>query len=160
MWKKGRQVYPGTNALGEPGIQLKLVQSDNGPGTKLRNALWHTGDTENEVKLLWTDPLNKGWVSNVAYRWQLLHRPKIGLIRLKVFDGNNMVADSGNIFDSTLRGGRLGVFCFSQAKIGNLVRSHLQVVNLNLGAICMNVIFQTFFFYLLIKKGAMNRCQK
>jgi len=119
MWKKGRQVYPGPpfNAVGEPGIQLKLVQSATGPGQMLRNALWHAGDTPDQVKLLWKDPLNKGWQSKVAYRWQLLHRPNIGLIRLKIFDGVNMVTDSGNVFDNTLRGGRLGVFCFSQEKI-------------------------------------------
>ena len=120
MWKKARQVYGDRNpftAIAQPGIQLKLVQSESGPGKMLRNALYHTGDTDNEVKLLWVDPKNKGWKGKVAYRWQLLHRPNVGLIRLKIFQGANMVADSGNIFDSTLRGGRLGVFCFSQEQI-------------------------------------------
>lgn len=37
--------------------------------------------------------------------------------RLRIFEGENMVADSGNLFDSTLKGGRLGVFCFSQEAI-------------------------------------------
>ncbi|XP_071537031.1 cartilage oligomeric matrix protein isoform X2 [Panulirus ornatus] len=120
MWKKNTQTYwqaTPFRAVAEPGIQLKLVQSSTGPGQMMRNSLWHTGDTEDQVKLLWKDPRNVGWKEKTAYRWLLLHRPKIGLIRLRIFEGENMVADSGNIYDGKLKGGRLGVFCFSQEMI-------------------------------------------
>lgn len=52
MWKKNSQTYwqaTPFRAVAEPGIQLKLVQSSTGPGQMLRNSLWHTGDTENQV---------------------------------------------------------------------------------------------------------------
>lgn len=126
MWKKRTQTYWQSNpfrAVAEPGIQLKLVNSNTGPGKLLRNSLWHTGDTENQVKLLWKDPRNVGWKPKTSYRWSMMHRPKVGLIRLRIYEADQIVADSGNIFDSTLNGGRLGVFCFSQEMIiwSNLV---------------------------------------
>lgn len=37
--------------------------------------------------------------------------------RLKLYEGQALVADSGVIIDTTMRGGRLGVFCFSQENI-------------------------------------------
>ncbi|KAH9633184.1 hypothetical protein HF086_017739 [Spodoptera exigua] len=113
MWKKNTQTYWQTTpfrAVAEPGIQLKLVNSKTGPGKTLRNALWNTETTADQVTLLWKDPRNVGWREKTAYRWRLLHRPKLGLIRLKVYENNRLVADSGNVYDFTLKGGRLGVF--------------------------------------------------
>ncbi|XP_049876570.1 cartilage oligomeric matrix protein [Pectinophora gossypiella] len=126
MWKKNTQTYWQTTpfrAVAEPGIQLKLVNSKTGPGKTMRNSLWNTESTPDQVTLLWKDPRNVGWREKTAYRWRLLHRPKIGLIRLKIYENNRLVADSGNVYDFTLNGGRLGVFCFSQEMIiwSNLV---------------------------------------
>uniref|UniRef100_A0AAR2KWE7 Thrombospondin 3 n=1 Tax=Pygocentrus nattereri TaxID=42514 RepID=A0AAR2KWE7_PYGNA len=120
MWKQTEQTYWQSipfRALAEPGLQLKAVKSRTGPGEFLRNALWHTGHTEGEVKLLWKDPRNVGWKDKTSYRWQLSHRPQVGYIRVKLFEGTEMVADSDVVIDTSMRGGRLGVFCFSQENI-------------------------------------------
>ena len=52
VWSKGEGTYPSTSpftAIRKPGIQVKVVKSSTGPGAKLRNALWHTDSTPNEV---------------------------------------------------------------------------------------------------------------
>ena len=51
-WKKTQQEYWDQTpifATAQAGIQIKTVISASGPGPLLRNALWHTGDTPNEV---------------------------------------------------------------------------------------------------------------
>ncbi|XP_076182349.1 thrombospondin [Ptiloglossa arizonensis] len=132
-WKKRQQLYwmPAPfRTVGDPGISLKLVDSNTGPGELLRNSLWHTADTPNQVKILWYDPRKIGWKEKTSYRWHLLHRPKIGLIRFNLYQGKDLMADSGNVYDSTLQGGRLGVYCFSQEKItwSNLMYSCKETV--------------------------------
>ncbi|KAM8887845.1 cartilage oligomeric matrix protein isoform 1-T1 [Synchiropus picturatus] len=120
MWKQVEQIYWQANpfrAVAEPGIQLKAVKSNTGPGENLRNALWHTGDTNDQVKLLWKDARNVGWKDKTSYRWFLQHRPADGYIRVRFYEGTQMVADTGVVIDGTMRGGRLGVFCFSQENI-------------------------------------------
>ncbi|XP_063056774.1 cartilage oligomeric matrix protein [Engraulis encrasicolus] len=120
MWKQVEQIYWQANpfrAVAEPGIQLKAVKSTTGPGENLRNSLWHTGDTVDQVKLLWKDSRNVGWKDKTSYRWFLQHRPTEGYIRVRFYEGPQMVADTGILIDTTMRGGRLGVFCFSQENI-------------------------------------------
>ena len=55
-----------------------------------------------------------------AYRYQIIHKPGLSLIHVKLWEEGTLLLDTGDVIDSsnaTLRGGRLGVFCMSQEDI-------------------------------------------
>ncbi|CAL4223861.1 unnamed protein product, partial [Meganyctiphanes norvegica] len=111
MWKRGSQ------GTAKKGLQLKKVHSSTGPTTSLADALWATQNTTDQVTLLWHDSNAIPWVPRESYRWELISRPHIGLIRFRFLTGSGIIADSGNIYDDDILGGRLGVYCDSQKDV-------------------------------------------
>ena len=121
--------------------QIKRVTSSTGPYKEsvLSDAIRMPASISGETTLLWSaDPVQAGqlvktstnfgknswvsggWKEGHSYRFKLIHRPKVGLIRLQLWEGDTKIADSGDILDDgpeSLRGGRLGVYCDSQEQI-------------------------------------------
>ncbi|XP_072182289.1 uncharacterized protein [Diadema setosum] len=122
MWRHSN-LNRDTYVAGIKGLQIKRVHSSTGPGSALANALWHSYTTDNEVELIWHDPLMQGWQHRTAYLWQLTFRPSIGLIRLVIQSKGRILTDTGDLFDSTFLGGHLGVFVYDQP---NVIFSNMQ----------------------------------
>lgn len=117
MWKKQAQTFwerQPFRARAEAGLQIKVVDSNVGPGPHMRNALWHTGNTNNQVnvKTIWKDSTR--WEYDTAYRWEMSYSTDTDCLRLLVYTGSTMIADSGCQCNIGIKGGRAGVFAFSQ----------------------------------------------
>lgn len=78
--------------------------------------------------------------------------PPCVVFRARFYEGTELVADSGVTIDTTMRGGRLGVFCFSQENIiwSNLkyrcngkktLKNHYKSVFFDILKVCKEVYF-------------------
>ena len=100
--------------------QVKRVSSTTGPlnGTLLSDAIRSPESRADQTEVLWS--ATEGWKEETSYRFFITHRPNQGLIRAKLWVGDTLIADSGDIIDNgpdSLKGGRLGVYCDSQENI-------------------------------------------
>ncbi|XP_052265940.1 uncharacterized protein LOC127868328 [Dreissena polymorpha] len=125
MWKGNHYNYGSTTwKAGITGIQLKLVDSTSGPGSALKEALWHSSDTVGQVTLLWQDPDLQEWKPQLSYRWFITHQPSTGYINIKVYRGPTLMVDSGALYDGSITGGRVGVVQFGNFPV---IYSNLRV---------------------------------
>ena len=121
-WKRRTQYFwltgrGGKKVLGRSGLELKLVNSVSGRSSELRDALWSSFDYPGQTKLVWKGNMI-GWKLKHAYHFSIQHRPMSGHIRIKVVSSNrDLVIDSGIIKDSSLLGGRIGLYTFSQNRV-------------------------------------------
>merc|ERR1719347_1984990 len=100
--------------------RVERVSSTTGPldGTALSSAIRSPQSVAGQTEVLWSAA--EGWKAKTSYRFHITHRPNQGLIRAKLWVGDTLIADSGDIIDNgphSLKGGRLGVYCDSQANI-------------------------------------------
>ena len=106
MSSKDDREWPGRN------WQIKKVSSSTGPfeGTVLSDAIRNSESVPGQTKLVWRadNSTAGGWKDGVSYRFRLTHRPRLGLIRLELWEEGKLIADSGQITDDgedSLRGG-------------------------------------------------------
>ena len=120
------------------GWQVKRVNSVTGPteGTTMTDAIEEATSVTDQTEMLWkSDSLSNylpniiiififvlpgGWRAGVPIRFHIRHCPSTGLIRVRLYESNTLIQDTGDIFDmssKSLKGGRIGVWCNSQEKI-------------------------------------------
>ncbi|XP_052268572.1 cartilage oligomeric matrix protein-like [Dreissena polymorpha] len=124
LWKRNNYYYNNTLQTGIKGLQLKRVNSTSGPGSILKQALWHSSDTADQVSMLWHDPELQEWQPQVSYRWFITHHPSTGYINIKVYRGPTLMVDSGALYDGSITGGRVGMVQFGNFPV---IYSNLRV---------------------------------
>ncbi|XP_066913775.1 uncharacterized protein [Clytia hemisphaerica] len=124
-WRQANRNYrDNTYKAGIASIQIKKINSTTGPSTTYEQALWHSEDTNGQTELLWMDPKLQGWEFQTAYIFKLSFRPSLGRMRLQIKRGQEVMSDSGFLYDNSYSGGRIGLYTFGQ---GNAIWSNLHI---------------------------------
>ncbi|XP_052067581.1 uncharacterized protein LOC127706896 isoform X1 [Mytilus californianus] len=117
-WKPTNYNFETTTfQTGVKGLNLKVVNSNTGPGQTLAYALWHSSTTVNQDTVLWHDGNMTRWSNYTSYKWFLWHYTDLNKIRFQLYDVNSLLADSGDIYDTSITGGRVGVYQFGQESV-------------------------------------------
>merc|ERR1712013_625746 len=109
-------VYSAKENTNQQPWQIVRVISSTGPSKELENAFWSNEDYPNQTEIIWQDPQGRGWKSKTSYQYLIQHRPIAGTMRLQVHEGSVELFDTGNLNETALLGGRVGVFAHSQER--------------------------------------------
>jgi hypothetical protein len=101
-------------------FRITKVDSISGVnGTAMWNAIFATTNIPNQTEILWKDSVDRGWLPNKEYTWNLRFRPLIGQIQFELFEDSQLLFDTGVLSSSNITSvasGALGVFSYSQAE--------------------------------------------
>ena len=82
-------------------------------------------DVDGQTKILWKDEEDRGWKPEMEYHWKLQHRPLSGMLKLHVYEGDNLIFATPIIkFDHLESPGKVGVFVRSQEQSNWLKMSY------------------------------------
>ena len=109
-------VYSSKQGSGQGPWKIVRVISTTGPSNSLDDALSSTASVPNQTEIIWQDPVGRGWKPTTPYLFLIQHRPIAGTMRLQMHEGSVELFDTGHLNETALLGGRVGVFCKSQAR--------------------------------------------
>ena len=101
-------------------FRITKVDSISGVnGTAMWNAIFATTNIPKQTEILWKDTVDRGWLPNKEYTWNLRSRPLTGQIQFELFEDSQLLFDTGVLSSSNITSnasGALGIFTHSQAE--------------------------------------------
>ena len=92
--------------------KVNSISGLNGPD--MRDAILNaTSSVPNQTEIIWKDMVDRGWLPNKEYTWNLKIRPLNGELKLELYEDSVLLFDTG-VLKSNITQGRLGVFSHSQ----------------------------------------------